>query len=63
MTANRELANQINEQLSIYGVNISLRTCCLTGGADSSKQISEINKIPHIIVATPGRLVDLFEKS
>ena len=39
------------------GSNINIRISVITGGIDMMKQSAELNEIPHIIVATPGRLV------
>jgi ATP-dependent helicase YprA (DUF1998 family) len=38
-----------------------LRTVCLTGGTEKAPQIQALRKNPHIVVATPGRLLDLID--
>jgi hypothetical protein len=38
-----------------------LRTVCLTGGTEKAPQIQALHKNPHIVVATPGRLLDLID--
>jgi len=38
-----------------------LRVACLTGGSEKERQIESLKRGPHILVATPGRLVDLIE--
>jgi ATP-dependent RNA helicase DDX49/DBP8 len=43
------------------GANMNLRCSVITGGQDMMKQGAELNEIPHIIVATPGRLADLLK--
>ncbi|EGR28809.1 hypothetical protein IMG5_168450 [Ichthyophthirius multifiliis] len=63
LTANRELALQISEQLSIFGSSLNLRVSTLVGGIDFAKQASELELIPHIIVGTPGRTADMLRKS
>lgn len=58
LTPTRELAYQIMEQFKVFsGSNINLRISVITGGVDMMKQSHELNDIPHIIVATPGRFV------
>lgn len=54
----RELAFQINEVFDALGSSIGLETACLVGGIDMIQQSIKLAKKPHIIVATPGRLVD-----
>jgi ATP-dependent RNA helicase DDX47/RRP3 len=54
----RELAFQINEVFEALGSAISLRTVCIVGGIDMMTQAIALAKQPHVIVATPGRLVD-----
>jgi len=38
-----------------------VRTVCLTGGTEKAPQIQALRKNPHIVVATPGRLLDLID--
>jgi ATP-dependent RNA helicase DDX47/RRP3 len=54
----RELAFQINEVFEALGTSISLKTVCIVGGIDMMTQAIALAKMPHIVVATPGRLVD-----
>lgn len=54
----RELALQVDETLKKIGNGLGLRTAVIIGGASMHKQIKELQNKPHIIVATPGRLVD-----
>ncbi|KKQ26820.1 MAG: Dead-box ATP-dependent RNA helicase [Candidatus Magasanikbacteria bacterium GW2011_GWC2_37_14] len=54
----RELALQVDETLQKIGGGLGLRTVVLIGGAPMPKQMKEIARSPHIIVATPGRLAD-----
>lgn len=54
----RELAFQINESFEALGASISLRSVCIVGGIDMMTQAIALAKLPHIVVATPGRLVD-----
>lgn len=54
----RELAFQINEVFEALGASISLHSVCIVGGIDMMTQAIALAKKPHVIVATPGRLVD-----
>jgi ATP-dependent RNA helicase RhlE len=54
----RELALQVEENLRLIGVPFGLRTVSLIGGEAVGKQLARLKQNPHIIVATPGRLID-----
>lgn len=54
----RELALQVEENLKKIGKPLGLRTAVLIGGEFIDKQLFQIRKNPHIIIATPGRLID-----
>ncbi len=54
----RELALQVNDSLNKIGRSFNLRTAVLIGGENMGRQIRDIRNNPHIIIATPGRLVD-----
>ncbi len=54
----RELALQVNEVFLKIGHKFGLRTAVVIGGASSFQQIQAIRRRPHIIVSTPGRLID-----
>ncbi|MEK7583872.1 MAG: DEAD/DEAH box helicase [Patescibacteria group bacterium] len=58
----RELALQVDEVLQKIGNALGLRTAVLIGGAPMGRQLSDLRKNPHIIVATPGRLLDHVEQ-
>ena len=55
----RELAVQIMENIRAYGRHLPIRAAAIHGGVDEAAQIRSIHKGVHIIVATPGRLLDL----
>ena len=59
----RELAYQISQQLEALGSEISVRCTVLVGGMDMVPQSISLGKKPHIIVATPGRLLDHLENT
>ena len=58
LTPTRELALQIHEQIRALGIKRGLRCCLVTGGADARAQAIELERKPHVVVATPGRLAD-----
>lgn len=62
LTPTRELALQIQESFHKYGQNISLRTIVIFGGVNQTKQVQQLKKGCDILVATPGRLLDLVEQ-
>lgn len=62
ITPNRELAFQITEQISLFGASINVRISTIVGGLDMTKQSLEIQRIPHFVVGTPGRLLDQIER-
>lgn len=58
----RELALQVDEILKKIGSSIGLKTAVLIGGASMHLQMKSLLRSPHIIIATPGRLVDLLNR-
>ncbi|XP_017043880.1 probable ATP-dependent RNA helicase DDX47 isoform X1 [Drosophila ficusphila] len=61
LTPTRELAFQIGEQFEALGSSIGIKCCVVVGGMDMVAQGLQLAKKPHIIIATPGRLVDHLE--
>lgn len=61
LTPSRELAYQIIDQFVAFGAPVGLRTAIIIGGAPHGAQIDMLKKRPHVVVATPGRLQQLFE--
>ncbi len=55
----RELVVQIMENIRDYGQSLPIRVAAIYGGVDEAAQIKSLHKGVHIIVATPGRLIDL----
>jgi ATP-dependent RNA helicase RhlE len=58
----RELALQVEEVFQKIGRGVGLRTAVLIGGASMHQQIQALRNKPHVIVATPGRLIDHLEQ-
>jgi ATP-dependent RNA helicase DDX47/RRP3 len=59
----RELAFQIAEQFEALGSSIGLKTAVVVGGVDMMTQAIALAKKPHIIIGTPGRVVDHLENT
>lgn len=62
MSPTRELAMQVSEQLALLGKKKGVRVVTIYGGASYRTQIEGIKRGAHIIVATPGRLVDFLDQ-
>ncbi len=54
----RELAIQVSEELYKIGSALHIRVLAVYGGQEISRQIRAMKKYPHIIVGTPGRILD-----
>jgi superfamily II DNA/RNA helicase len=58
----RELAAQVAENFELYGVNHDLKMALLIGGVQMGDQVKALNEGVDVLIATPGRLMDLFER-
>lgn len=58
----RELAAQVAENFETYGKNHKLTMALLIGGTSMNDQIKIIDRGVDVLIATPGRLLDLFER-
>ncbi len=58
----RELAIQIANSFSTYGKHLKLRQALVYGGVGQGNQVRAMNRGAHILVATPGRLLDLMNQ-
>ncbi|MDK1028716.1 MAG: DEAD/DEAH box helicase [Anaerolineae bacterium] len=58
----RELAIQVADAFYEYGVHLGARVLAVYGGAPYGRQITRLNKGVEIVVATPGRLIDLLKR-
>lgn len=58
LTPTRELAFQISEQFEALGSRIGVKCAVIVGGMDMMSQALILAKKPHILIATPGRLLD-----
>ncbi|MFD2966078.1 DEAD/DEAH box helicase [Sphingobacterium bambusae] len=59
LTPTRELAIQIEENFKLYGKYLKTRQTLIFGGVSANMQISSLRKGTDIVIATPGRLLDL----
>ncbi len=59
LTPTRELAAQVNDSIVTYGKYLSLRSTVVFGGVGINPQIEKLKRGVDILVATPGRLLDL----
>lgn len=62
ITPTRELANQVSDELFLYGKNSNVRTVTIYGGRSYSRQVDLVRRGAQIVVATPGRLLDMLSK-
>ena len=58
----RELAQQVAENFDKYGKNHDLTTALLIGGVQMGDQVKALDEGVDVLIATPGRLMDLFER-
>ncbi|MFA6551787.1 MAG: DEAD/DEAH box helicase [Patescibacteria group bacterium] len=58
----RELAVQVDEELNKIGRSLGLKTAIIIGGGNMRQQIFQLQRNPHIVIATPGRLIDHLER-
>ncbi|MBK7547689.1 MAG: DEAD/DEAH box helicase [Rhodoferax sp.] len=62
LTPTRELAAQVEESVQTYGKFLQLSSTVIFGGVGMNPQISRVKKGVDILVATPGRLLDLLQQ-
>jgi superfamily II DNA/RNA helicase len=58
----RELAVQVHDVLAPLAKKLGLRTVAVYGGADIDRQVSKLRKGADVVIATPGRLIDLGDR-
>ncbi len=63
ITPTRELAAQVGESVSTYGRHLPLRSTVVFGGVKINPQMMRLRKGVDILVATPGRLLDLYNQN
>jgi len=63
LTPTRELAFQIGDQFKALGSKISIRVQIVVGGLDMFGQTTGLLQLPHIVIATPGRLLHILKEN
>lgn len=58
----RELASQINEELRLFSPNLNIHSAVCIGGVNMNRQIQQLKRRPQFVIATPGRLKDLYQQ-
>ena len=62
LTPTRELAIQISDSFAAYGKNLNLKQVVIFGGVSQSSQVNTLRSGVDILIATPGRLLDLMNQ-
>src|SRR5215813_9430969 len=62
LSPTRELASQIGESFQTYGKFTPIRQVTIFGGVNQNPQVERLRRIPDVLVATPGRLLDLMNQ-
>lgn len=62
LTPTRELAIQIGESFNAYGRHLRLTSTVIFGGVNQHTQVAALNKGTDVLIATPGRLLDLISQ-
>lgn len=62
LTPTRELAIQIGESIATYGKGTKIRHTVIFGGVNQNRQVNALSNGVDILVATPGRLLDLMQQ-
>jgi ATP-dependent RNA helicase DeaD len=62
LTPTRELALQVTEAIYQYGKHMGVRIVAIYGGSSYTRQLKRLDEGVHVVVGTPGRVIDLIEK-
>ena len=63
ITPTRELATQVSDEIFKYGRNLGVKTVTVYGGSSYKRQLDLIARGASVVVATPGRLLDILKKN
>jgi ATP-dependent RNA helicase DeaD len=63
ITPTRELATQVSDEIFKYGRNLGVKTVTVYGGSSYKRQLDLIGRGASVVVATPGRMLDLLKKN
>lgn len=58
----RELAQQIDDQFRSFSQDLGLYSTLLVGGSNIDRQMTGLRRRPHLLIATPGRMMDLINR-
>ncbi|KAG2379922.1 DEAD-box ATP-dependent RNA helicase [Vigna angularis] len=59
----RELAVQIQQEATKFGASSRIKSTCIYGGVPKGPQVRDLQKGVEIVIATPGRLIDMLESN
>ncbi|KAF3978131.1 MAG: DEAD/DEAH box helicase [Methylococcales symbiont of Iophon sp. n. MRB-2018] len=62
LTPTRELAAQVADSVTVYGQHVALKSTVVFGGVKINPQINILREGVDVLVATPGRLIDLYNQ-
>lgn len=62
MVPTRELATQVEEEFQSMSKGLGIYSACFIGGTNINKDISTLRRASHVIIGTPGRLLDLYNR-
>ncbi|SFV55352.1 DEAD-box ATP-dependent RNA helicase CshA [hydrothermal vent metagenome] len=62
ITPTRELATQVSDEIFKYGRNLGVKTVTVYGGSSYKRQLDLISRGASVVVATPGRMLDILKK-
>jgi ATP-dependent RNA helicase DeaD len=62
ITPTRELATQVSDEIFKYGRNLGVKTVTIYGGSSYKRQLDLIGRGASVVVATPGRLLDILKR-
>lgn len=63
LTPTRELAAQVGESVATYGQHMGMRSAVVYGGVKINPQMMALRKGADVLIATPGRLMDLYQQN
>jgi len=63
ITPTRELATQVSDEIFKYGRNLGVKTVTVYGGSSYKRQLDLIGRGASVVVATPGRMLDILKRN
>jgi ATP-dependent RNA helicase RhlE len=62
VTPTRELAQQIDTEFRTFARGMNLYSTLVVGGMNIDRQIRDLRRRPHVVIGTPGRMIDLLDR-